>query len=72
MLLLNDEELLEGISGATAFILLKIFFYKYIPLNTYTESFIAWILVWYFRKIVNNIYVQKYKKKGKHLISINL
>ena len=72
MLLINDNELLEGISGATGFILFRVFFLKYVSLNPHFELFIAWILVWYFRKIVNNIYVQNYKNKGKHLISIKL
>jgi len=70
MLLINDNELLEGISGATGLILLRVFLFKYLSLNPHFELFISWMLVWYFRKIVNNIYTHKYKNKGHKLISI--
>ena len=72
MLLLNDIELLEGISGATGFVLFSVLLTKYLSFNPITELFFAWVLVWYFRKIVNNIYVQKIRKNGITLPSINL
>ena len=72
MLLLNDKELLEGISGATGFILFSVLLTKYLSLNPIIELFFAWVLVWYFRKIVNNIYIQKFKNKGINFFSINL
>ena len=69
MLLLNDKELLEGVSGATGFILFSVLLTKYSSLDPIVELFFAWILVWYFRKIVNNIYVQKFKTKDINLMS---
>ena len=72
MLLLNDKELLEGISGATGFVLFSVLLTQYLSLYPIVELFFAWVLVWYFRKIVNNIYVQKFKTKGINLMSINL
>ena len=72
MLLLTGTELLEGISGATGFIIFKVLLTKYLSYHPITELFLAWVLVWYFRKIINNIYFQKYKKKGITIPSINL
>ena len=65
MLLLNDNEFLEGISGALGFILFRQYLTRYLSLDPMIELFIAWALVWYFRKVVNNIYIQKFKNKGK-------
>ena len=65
MLLLSDTELLEGFSGATGFILFSVFLRNYLSLNPNFELFVAWILVWYFRKIIGNIYIQKFKSRGK-------
>ena len=72
MLLLNDKELLEGITGATGFILFNYFLREHLNLNPVFEMFIAWVLVWYFRKIVINIYVQQFKNKGLKLTTIKL
>ena len=71
MLLLNDNELLEGIIGAFGFLLIQMILSK-INLNKHLEMFFAWMFVWYLRKIANNIYNQQFKNKGSRLSKISL
>ena len=69
MMLLNDTELLEGIIGASGFIVLKILM-NYVNMNPRFELFVAWAAVWYFRKISLNIYKSKIKKR-REMIKIS-
>ena len=63
MLLINDNELLEGMIGAFGFLLIKMILSK-INFNKHLEMFFSWMFVWYLRKILINIYNQQFKNKG--------
>ena len=72
MILLNDTELLEGFTGAIGFILFNVFLRNYLSVDPTLELFVAWGIVWYFRKMINNIYIHKLKKRGIQLGHVSL
>tara|TARA_Y100001970_G_C14232725_1_gene859697 strand:- start:283 stop:504 length:222 start_codon:yes stop_codon:yes gene_type:complete len=73
MILLYDTELLEAVTGSLGYVLFKILLFKnkIIFIHIF-EGFIAWMLIWIFRKIINNVYEQKFKKKGYQLTDISI
>ncbi len=72
MLLLSDSELLEGFSGGIGLVLFHYLTTKNTSHSVMIGLFVAWSFVWYFRKIVDNIYIQSFQKKGHKLPSIHL
>tara|TARA_Y100000590_G_C15671780_1_gene996520 strand:- start:734 stop:955 length:222 start_codon:yes stop_codon:yes gene_type:complete len=73
MILLYDTELLEAVSGSLGYVLFKILLFKNKILFIHIfEGFITWMLIWIFRKIINNVYEQKFKKKGYQLTDISI
>lgn len=70
MLILTDRAILEGISGAIGFILFRRYLTQYLELDPNMELFIAWALVWYFRRFIDNIF--KYYKQKYNIKTMNL
>ena len=56
MISLTDKQLIEGMLGGTGWILFAYYYKKYATYNIVLEGFIAWILLWFLRKIGMNYY----------------
>jgi len=57
---ISEEQLVEGVLGATAFVLFIVYLRQYVEWNIALEGFVAWTLFWWMRKVGVNIY-KKYK-----------
>jgi len=64
MAIITEAQLLEGIIGGTGWILFVYYFKNYLDWSPQTEGFVAWVLVWYLRKIGMNLY-SSFKNKNK-------
>tara|TARA_B100000925_G_C22007636_1_gene474439 strand:+ start:1850 stop:2032 length:183 start_codon:yes stop_codon:yes gene_type:complete len=53
---MSKEQLLEGVLGATAFVIFLIYLRQYVEWSVALEGFVAWTLFWWMRKIGINIY----------------
>jgi len=56
MITLTDKQIVEGLLGGSGWILFAYYYKKYASYNIVLEGFIAWILVWFLRKIGMNYY----------------
>ena len=53
---INKEQLVEGVLGASAFVIFIVYLREYVQWNIALEGFVAWTLFWWMRKIGVNIY----------------
>jgi hypothetical protein len=60
MLRINDEQIVEGILGGLGFVVFFIYWRSIAKLSTELEGYLAWIFVWWVRKLGMNFY-KKYK-----------
>ena len=65
ILLINDEQLVEGLIGAFGTATNSIIFKYMFKLNTFLSILLAWIFTWFLRKIVINFYKSYKTNKNK-------
>lgn len=61
---ISKEQLVEGVLGASAFVIFIIYLRQYVEWNIAVEGFVAWTLFWWMRKIgvnIYRIYINKHK-----------
>ena len=65
ILLINDEQLVEGLIGAFGTATNSLIFKYIFKLNTFLSILLAWIFTWFLRKIVINSYKTYKTNKNK-------
>lgn len=63
ILLINDEQLVEGIVGALFAGLTTIIFKKLLSIRLFYSALLAWITTWFVRKVVLNYYIHSKEDK---------
>ena len=64
MTILTKDQIIEGIVGAIGWILFVYYFKNFMNWSAQIEGAVAYILVWFLRKIVMNLY-NSFKNKNK-------
>uniref|UniRef100_A0A6C0JBN3 Uncharacterized protein n=1 Tax=viral metagenome TaxID=1070528 RepID=A0A6C0JBN3_9ZZZZ len=59
---ITEEQIVEGVLGASAFVIFFIYLREYVQWSVALESFVAWTLFWWMRKVGVTLY-RKYKAK---------
>lgn len=65
ILLINDEQLIEGIIGAFGTAMNALIFKYIFKLNMFLSILLAWLSTWFLRKIIINFYRTMKKNKNK-------
>ena len=65
ILLINDEQLIEGIIGAFGTAMNALIFKYIFKLNMFLSILLAWFSTWFLRKIIINFYRTMKKNKNK-------
>jgi len=65
ILLINDEQLIEGFIGAFGTAINSIVFKYIFRVNSFLSIVIAWIFTWFLRKVVMNLYKTYKTNKNK-------
>ena len=65
ILLINDEQLIEGIIGAFGTAMNALIFKYIFKLNMFLSILLAWLSTWFLRKIIINFYRTMKRNKNK-------
>ena len=65
ILLIDDNQIIEGIIGGFGTAFSSILFKRYLKISMFLAIVLAWMLTWFLRKVIVNVYTD-YKKHKKH------
>jgi hypothetical protein len=65
ILLIDDTQIIEGIIGGFGTAFSSLLFKRYLKVSMFLAIVLAWMLTWFLRKIIVNVY-SEYKKHKKH------
>lgn len=65
ILLIDDTQIIEGIIGGLGTAFSSLLFKRYLKVSMFLAIVLAWMLTWFLRKIIVNVYTD-YKRHKKH------